>query len=163
MKSWCLRLVQSNLWANEIMADWIRDAGDEACAQHIPGSFPSVRETLLHIYNAQEIWLSRLDGNSPLNWVTQNADWPASEIAPKLIRSSQSLCLWAEKADEAIFNQSIDYRSLKGDPYSNTVSEILSHVVNHSTFHRGQVVNMLRTLGFTQFSSTDLIAFFRLD
>ena len=62
---------------------------------------------------------------------------------------------------EAFLTEQIDYKTMKGDAYSNTAEEILVHVINHGTFHRGQVITMLRELGFTQFPSTDLITFLR--
>jgi uncharacterized damage-inducible protein DinB len=54
----------------------------------------------------------------------------------------------------------VDYKSLKGDPFKNTVREIVMHVVNHATIHRGQVMGMLRQMGVAP-PPTDLIFFYR--
>jgi uncharacterized damage-inducible protein DinB len=50
---------------------------------------------------------------------------------------------------------------MKGIEFKSAVDEILFHVVNHGTFHRGQMITMLRELGYTSFPSQDLIAFTR--
>ena len=54
----------------------------------------------------------------------------------------------------------IDYKSFAGEPFTNTLGQIVQHVVNHGTYHRGQVATMLRQLG-AQAISSDLICFYR--
>lgn len=163
MKPYFNKLAAYNYWANSAMREWVVAAGETACSVNFPGSFHSVKETLLHMGNAQDIWLNRLNGSSPAKWPDHDAKWPASVIAERLAGSSSALVTWVEQASEEVLQQQIQYRNLKGDPFVNTASEILAHVINHSTFHRGQVVNMLRAAGYDRFTSTDLIGFYRLD
>ena len=56
--------------------------------------------------------------------------------------------------------QAIDYRSTRGDAFTTPLWQQLQHVVNHSSYHRGQVVTLLRQLGVDPIG-TDLIAFYR--
>lgn len=56
--------------------------------------------------------------------------------------------------------QTVIYANLKGEPQTNTVGELMRHVVNHATHHRGQIVTLLRQLGYAA-PNTDLIAFYR--
>ena len=56
----------------------------------------------------------------------------------------------------------MEYKSLKGEPHSSSFRQMLQHVVNHATYHRGQVTTMLRQIGAKVPESTDLIAFYRM-
>ena len=78
-----------------------------------------------------------------------------------LIKTSTELLAFIESKDEAFLQEVLVYKNMKGDPYENVVEEILYHLVNHGSYHRGQLVTMLRGAGVTQLVSTDLIAWFR--
>ncbi|MGH7554230.1 MAG: DinB family protein, partial [Longimicrobiales bacterium] len=77
---------------------------------------------------------------------------------------------WAEVESEQMkfvsgltaerLNGVIDYRNTQGQPFSNLLGDLMRHVVNHSTYHRGQVATMLRQLGEAAVS-TDLVLFYR--
>lgn len=62
--------------------------------------------------------------------------------------------------DEASFQVSIGYTNLQGKSFSNTVSDIMAHVVNHATYHRGQIAALIRANGDAP-AVTDFIAFAR--
>ena len=57
--------------------------------------------------------------------------------------------------------RSLEYRSLAGQPATSQFWEMIAHVVNHGTYHRGQIATFLRQLGGTPAQSTDMIVFFR--
>jgi uncharacterized damage-inducible protein DinB len=59
------------------------------------------------------------------------------------------------------FENGIDYTNIKGAPFSNKIMHIIAHVMNHSSYHRGQIITMLRGAGYTNPGSTDLIVYFR--
>jgi len=61
---------------------------------------------------------------------------------------------------EAEFERAVSYRTLAGQPYSDALGGLIRHVVNHSTYHRGQVATQLRQLGHTP-PNTDLITYLR--
>jgi uncharacterized damage-inducible protein DinB len=64
--------------------------------------------------------------------------------------------------DEAGINQKIEYKLISGHTGASVLWQMAQHVVNHATYHRGQVVTMLRQLGATPPKPMDLIAFYRL-
>ncbi|MFL5753274.1 MAG: DinB family protein, partial [Bacteroidia bacterium] len=68
-----------------------------------------------------------------------------------------------KKKDDAYFLSSTEYKNTKGEPFNTSNSGIIMHCMNHSTFHRGQLVTMLRGLGYEgAVDSTDLISYLRV-
>jgi uncharacterized damage-inducible protein DinB len=124
-------------------------------------SFRSVRETLVHVYSAEWVWHSRSRGHSPTEHVSTEAFtdqaalrrmWHDHEI---LVRE------YIAGLDEDAVSQVTQYRLFNGTAGASPVWQMVQHVVNHSTYHRGQVVTMLRQLGAAPPKSLDLITFYR--
>ena len=129
--------------------EYLRDVGD---------SFKSVRDTLAHGSMADSAWLHRVRGEPftrptpdqlPADLETLGAQWQVA------------LSGWEALIATRASSEVIQYHAFDGQPYSSSVAEIVSHVVNHGSYHRGQVALMLRQLGHAAVA-TDLIAFTRL-
>ena len=91
----------------------------------------------------------------PLNYpdvARLRAEWQAHEARMRAYLAS---------LDDVGVQQVIEYRGLQGQPYTSAIWEMLHHVVNHGTYHRGQVQTMLRQLGAAPARSVDLITFYR--
>lgn len=119
----------------------------------------NVLGTLGHVFGAERIWFERINGNSPTSFVHDEArDFAALQKAwPLLQRQWKD---WAAQlTDEAVLAK-IAYRDLKGNPWEQPLWQILLHVVNHGTHHRGQASGFLRSLGHPP-PALDLIAFYR--
>ncbi len=152
-------LFEFNRWANARILDAASTLTEEELSRDMGNSFPSVLATLAHILSGEWIWLERWKGVSP----TQGPPWDLSSLAALRER-------WAEhEAEQAAFVDALApesleaecaYLTLAGEPYSNPLRELLRHIINHSTYHRGQVVTMLRQLGHPA-PSTDLVRFIR--
>ncbi|HVE69798.1 MAG TPA: DinB family protein [Thermoanaerobaculia bacterium] len=140
-------------WANDEVIAAIRPMPDE--------QYAFVRDTLAHIIFAEWVWLRRWKGESP----TAPPAW--AEHAPPLdalvdhlhdVEAERRALLDSLSDDD--LERDVAYRSLKGDPFTNGLGHQMQHVVNHSTYHRGQVVMKIRQMGI-QPPSTDLIVWFR--
>ena len=150
-----------NLWANERMGHLLMAHDDTVLNAEKKSSFPSIAKTILHIWDAETIWLTRLKGGSLSDWPSKSFSGNKADRLKGLINRSAELLQYIKEKGEAFQQEIIVYKNMKGDPYQNTVEEILFHLVNHGTYHRGQIITLLRDSGVTQLVSTDLIAWFR--
>jgi len=151
-----------NVWANGKLAEFIAKADEKLFDTEVQSSFPSLRKTVYHIWDAEFIWLKRLQGESLSDWPSKQFNGSRDEALNGWADCSRNFLDFIAVKDKAYYESVCHYKSVKGAPFSSTVEGIVMHVVNHGTFHRGQLVTMLRELGCTELSSTDLITFLRL-
>jgi uncharacterized damage-inducible protein DinB len=143
-------------WANTRFVERLQHEPDEVLDRPVSSSFPSLRGTLLHIRDAENVWWGRLTGGKTL--------WPAeasTEIAT-LLPYSERLKAWVEQADEGELKRVAEYHDLRGTAHHQAVWQLLLHCFNHSTQHRGQVITLMRTLGLENIPANDLVVFQRL-
>jgi uncharacterized damage-inducible protein DinB len=124
-------------------------------------SFPSVRDTLNHLYQAEWVWYSRWNGVSP-------SEFPPSEGLPDLatLRDrwnglERNVRAFLDTSGEKDLDRVIEYRLISGKTGASPLWQMVAHLVNHATYHRGQVTTLLRQLDATPAMSTDMITFFR--
>ncbi len=161
MKQLLQEYADYNVWANEIIISFIKQLSPEQLNKEQLSSFTTIRKTAEHTAGAEQNWLKRISSN--LN--QENKAISSEDISSLLqfwIDQSKQFAAIIKDIDESKLNQVIPYKSLKGIPFENELYKIIMHVMNHSTYHRGQLVTMLRGVGFTSLSSTDLIGFYRL-
>lgn len=156
-----LQYVNYNVWANETLATYISTLDGGLLDRILISSFPSIGKTFFHIADAQHIWLSRIRGVS-LN------DWPSKSLSPdqaipSVLATSSGFCEFLESKNSSFYNQICSFNTLDGTAHSETNGNIIMHCMNHSTFHRGQLITMLRQAGLEgKIPSTDLITYLRL-
>ncbi len=145
-----------NQWANEKLFNTIPV---EVADIEINSSFNSIRKTVYHLWDAETVWLERLMDKTLTAWPPSANYTGTFEESFAKIKEQENT--YIQFIDESDLSHRISYKNLKGDEFSNSYFEILAHVANHSTFHRGQLVTMLRQAGVTQIPPTDLIAYYR--
>ena len=150
-----------NVWANTKTADVLREVPDEIYFKENKSSFPSISKTVLHMWGAQNIWLKRLQGESLTTWPSLPGQGSKEVQLNGLIQSAQHILDLVESKDEAFLSSLYSYTNMKGEPFRDSVEDTLFHVVNHSTYHRGQIITMLREAGVTNVVGTDLIHYLR--
>ena len=155
------RLYDYTDWANALIIDAVRGLPQEQYAQHIPSSYPSIRETLAHMAGAEWIWLERWKGASPAAQPEWILDAPIEQLAASWKSVSDDRRRYLSSLDEEALQRPLSYRNLKGEPFTSGLADVLFHVANHATYHRGQVVTMIRQVGATP-PATDLIVYARL-
>lgn len=150
-----------NIWANTKTAEVLTEVNDEIYYRENKSSFPSIAKTVLHMWGAQNIWLKRLQGESLAAWPYQiEQESKAGQLAG-LVQSSQNILDFVTSKDDAFLSSLYSYTNMKGEPFTDSVEDTLFHVVNHSTYHRGQIITMLREASITKVVSTDLIHYLR--
>lgn len=159
MKDLLVKYAAYNLWANDRIANVLKVLDNSVLDKDIPSSFNSIRKTVFHIWDAEFIWLQRLNGLSLTDWPSKQ--YGAATPIDKFLETSQSFKQFVEQLPEADFTGNCTYKNLKGDEYHNPRNEVFQHIFNHSTFHRGQIVTMLRNFGVTELPATDFIYYTR--
>ncbi|MFN0187191.1 MAG: DinB family protein [Bacteroidia bacterium] len=160
MDSHLIKLCKYNVWANDRICTWIKKA-DLKVDEELKSSFPSIRKTLYHLWDAQFIWLARLNGESTNTWPSHSFKGNLDEAIAGLQQNSLALSSHIEQLNESEYQRQVEFKSIDGTSYFNSVEEIITHVINHSTYHRGQLITLLRTVGFTTVDSTDFIRYLR--
>jgi uncharacterized damage-inducible protein DinB len=153
-------LYDYNSWANHRVFEYCAVLTPEQFARDLGSSFPSVRDTLVHILSAEWIWLERLHGVSPAAFIAPTELKTVSHVVERWSGIERGLHDYVNSLEETGLGRVLEYKNTAGTPYASPVWQVLQHVVNHSTYHRGQVTTMLRQLG-AKAVSTDLIAFYR--
>ena len=153
---------QYNYWANELLLSVIeRDMNNKMLDKEIISSFPSLRKTAYHLWDAEFIWLKRLTGESLNNWPSKNFNGTFSEAKEKILLNDKLFIEFVEKLNVEKLSELFTYKNVEGKTFTNPMWESVHHCMNHSTYHRGQIVTMLRQLGITNIPSTDFISFCR--
>lgn len=109
-----------------------------------------------HILNAHHIWLARIQGITPEFGVWDIHIVNSFEKVNQ-INYANTLRLLEESQD---LLKMVNYQNSKGEAFQNSIQHILLHIVNHSTYHRGQVASLIRENGLTP-PSTDFIYYKR--
>ncbi len=153
--------LEYNLWANERIGHLLMAQDDSVIYREQPSSFASIAKTVLHIWDAEVFWLSRMKGGKIADWPSKTFNGGKAEMLKGFINSSSLLIQFGKDKGERFQEEKLVYKNLKGDQFENTIEEILFHLVNHGTYHRGQIITLLRGSGVSQAISTDLIVWAR--
>jgi uncharacterized damage-inducible protein DinB len=123
-------------------------------------SHSSVWGTLEHCYRADGLWLKRLGGQPDVKLSDMEAVSDLAGLRKSWQTVQAALISFAGSLDGADWTRVIEYRFLSGKEGRSPMYENLLHLVNHGTYHRGQIVTMLRQLGAEPIA-TDFVTFVR--
>jgi uncharacterized damage-inducible protein DinB len=145
-------------WASRRLLDAVAQLTPEEQSRDFKTSDSSPLHTLAHVFAADRLWLTRMHGESPTKLLgpgdselgVLTTQWPVVLDGLK-----QFLAPMTDQDVQA----RISYRDTRGNPWEQPLWQILLHVVNHGTHHRGQVSGFLRAMGHNP-PSLDLIAFY---
>ena len=148
-----------NSWANARVLDSCAALSEEQLTREMGNSFRSVRDTLAHIMAAEQIWVMRWKGHSPRS-LWDGSQFPTFDaVRTRWAEVEREITEFVRDVPEERLNEVITYTNTKGEEWSYTLGHMMQHVVNHSTYHRGQVTTMLRQLGARPVM-TDFLAYF---
>ena len=112
------------------------------------------RQLLAHILSAERLWLERLrkQPQSLPVW----PDFTLDEFEEQIADVARLWRNFLTQLHPAGFLETVVYKNSKGEPWTSTVEDILTHVVLHSAYHRGQIASLMRA-GGEQPAYTDFI------
>ena len=153
-------LVEFNAWANRRVLTAAGALTTEQIIRELGSSFSSVRDTLAHILGVEWVWLERLQGRSPGEIPAAKVYADVSLLGERWAELEVKLREYMHGLTQAELDEAVEYKTLSFGMGENPRWQMFHHVVNHGTYHRGQVVTMLRQLG-AKGVGTDLITFYR--
>ncbi|MFN0166455.1 MAG: DinB family protein [Bryobacteraceae bacterium] len=115
--------------------------------------------TLVHVFAADRIWLARLHGQAQGPFITE-ADRDFTRLRDEIPALHQRWIEWIDRLPEDGAEENSTYTDIKGREWTNPTWQVVLHVVNHATHHRGQISGFLRAMGKTP-PPLDLIAYYR--
>jgi len=146
-------------WANARLAAALSALSEDACTQPIVSSYGSLRETFAHIVSSEWVWLRRWKGESPTS-VPPWMDGGHADLVARLAEVETERAAFLDGLADERMDELVVYRRLSGEELRNRLSDLFRHVVNHSTYHRGQAATQLRQLGVVP-PSTDFTQYLR--
>ncbi len=153
--------VDYNFWANQKTTELLSSLDRSVIDQPIANSFPTIKETLKHLHYVESIWLQRIhnDTHTQIPWPDANPS--RDQLFADLLQASTDLKDYIHSIDIADLGRSVDFVTGEGAHLSLAIERIIYHVINHSTYHRGQVITMLKQLGIKDAVSTDLSFYYQ--
>lgn len=145
-------------WANNRTITCAEALGAAPWSQDLDGSFPTLGGTLAHIVSAEWVWLQRWTGLNPTArpaWIDAPAPDPLRTALAEIEADRRSFLGGLTEADLV---RPLTYTLFNGTTATQPLRDLLLHVVNHSTYHRGQASSMLRVLGAAP-PQTDFLVF----
>lgn len=161
MKELLKQLSVYNIWANQKIIDVIIALPEEKQLAEVPSSFNSLHKTLLHMWDAESIWWQRMKLHERFVRPSDNFKGTTRDVVNGLMSQSRLWEGWVANAGEHILDHVFQFQNYKGEVLKMPIYQMLMHVFNHGTYHRGQLINMLRQLGIDKLPSTDFSAWTR--
>lgn len=151
-------LVNYNLWANKRLLNWLKANKKDLLTKECFSSFSNILNTVNHILDGQIFYYCVLKEQSNEKFLKNNVE----EIFKGLIEQSEVFIDYVKNQETLNDFRFLKTKTLKG---RFTQFELIQHCMNHSTFHRGQVITIGHQLGLTKAPSTDMLFYFikRLD
>ena len=157
MKEHCIHLLQYDHWATLKLLKHVQHLPEDLFHKPTESVFPSVAKTFFHMYRGDRIWMKRsfphLILDESLNEFKDiaTAEHHFIELHQMMI---QSINEYYDELDEIV------YQNDKGTTFKNSLNEILIHLANHGTYHRGNIASIIRQFG-CKGTSTDYIQYLR--
>jgi uncharacterized damage-inducible protein DinB len=147
-------------WANALVLKAAEMLNPDQFRKDMGNSFGSVRDTLVHILSAERTWLGRWKGGSPSARLDSDRFPDVASLRAEWAALEGDLAGFLDSLTDERLRAPAPYTTLAGQPQSQPLWQQMTHLANHSSYHRGQITTLLRLLG-AQPVGTDLIAYFR--
>jgi uncharacterized damage-inducible protein DinB len=153
-------LFEFDKWAIALTLESVSSIPAKEYLEDLKSSHGGIHGTLVHLCGASNLWLQR--------WRMIPAPLPASVTAIPNLEALKTywkeyqvdLTGYLSGVNESMLTTSLSYKDLRGNPHSEPLVQQMQHMVNHSSYHRGQIVTMQRQIG-SKPVGTDLITYYR--
>ena len=142
------------------MINHLSTLSQETLHAPVASSFSSLHLTLLHMYDVERIWWQRMKLQERIESIFKQTI-TTDDVGAGLVIQSKQWEEWVDKNTLAGLEHVFAYQNFKGEAFKQPLYEMLLHLFNHQTYHRGQLVTMLRQAGVEAIPPTDFIVWSR--
>ena len=157
MKELLQQLSAYHMWANNLLIGVIKNLPPELHQKEVPSSFNSLLKTVVHMWNSETVWWQRMKLQERIIEPKDNFNGTTSDAIDSLFQQNKQWMEWVNNAQEHHLEHVFQYQNFKGEQFKQPLFQMLLHVFNHGTYHRGQIVTILRQLGIEKIPQTDFI------
>lgn len=161
MKELLKQLATYNCWATQKIADCVLSVPEEKQVAEICSSFSSLQKTLLHMWDAESVWWQRMKLHERFVVPSENFKGTTRDTINGLMSQSRLWEGWVNNVSDHMLDHVFQYYNSKKEHFKQPIWQMLLHVFNHGTYHRGQLITMLRQLGVDKLPQTDFIVWSR--
>jgi uncharacterized damage-inducible protein DinB len=154
-------LLDYHYWARDRLFHALELLTADQYGRDLGSSFKSIHETMVHIYSAESAWYARWTGTSPTAHIPSSRYPDVASLRREWSGHEAKVRAFVEELGEGGLTLVFEYTLFSGTSMASPFWQMLQHVVNHASYHRGQVTTMLRQLGAQPAKSMDMIAFYR--
>jgi len=161
MKELFIQYAAYNSWANALLFATIGSLTEGQQKAELKSSFPSLYKTVLHMLDAESIWWQRIKLQERIEVPSQTFTGGMKDLITQSLQQNKQWHEWISNTNEHGFQHEFIYFNLKKERFKQPVYQMLLHLFNHGTYHRGQLVTVLRQLGIEKIPPTDFIVWSR--
>ena len=156
MKQLLKNYTSYNLWANSKICYFISAIDETVNDEILSDRVTIIKDTVSKIWDTETICYKWFTGDTTSKNSVENFNGSFIEFQKKFLDQSHRLVVYAASLDESQLNSDFEYSTPDGEKFKTQLYRVIIHCVNHSTFLRGQVVTMLRNVGYENLSSLGL-------
>ena len=161
-KTYFSGLAAYNSWANNKVISWLDRIDESQWTKISISSFSSVESTVLHIASAEKVWIDFWNNKNEPVYLSAGFTGSKEELIQIWKNASAGLEQILNQIPEEEYRRLISFKYPRGGEGQMEFWQTFSHIINHSTYHRGQLVSLLRQSDFTELSSIDLATYYIL-
>jgi len=161
MKEQLQQLAAYHIWANNRLFGRISQLTEEQVHREVASSFPSLYQTILHMWDAESIWWQRFRLAEHITRPSEHFKGNIEALISSVNAQSQQWKAWIDEARLIQLEHVFAYQNMKKEQFKQPLYQVLLHIFNHGTYHRGQLVTLLHQVGADKIPSTDFVEFTR--
>lgn len=161
MKELLTSYASYNYWANQEIIKKLLSLSAELHQSEVKSSFCSLQATVIHMWDAESIWWQRTKLQENIVVPSLSFHPSMSEASNGLLQQSKDWMEWVQQASQLQLEHVFAYQNSKKEQFKQPMWQMLLHLFNHGTYHRGQMVTIMRQLGEEKLPQTDYIHYTR--
>lgn len=147
-----------SLWASMKVLEAVEKLPVDVIEQDRGNSFGGILGTLTHIFLADRVWWKRFSGDPYFTLAQPGDAYDLARLKAEWPPLMGEFVAWIRAQEGGKLEEQLSWRNIKGEDKTEKIYKILLHIVNHGTYHRGQVITMIKQAG-GEVVSTDLVYF----